>query len=571
MCAKRSSKRNAKNNFLLDFSDAGEKPDYLSMIESISYDVEECGLLFEILSDQESLLSLSDFLFLSHEQAAIFSVIAELSLREDVTIDVLARFFKCKVVRILSLLDQIEAMEARGLVKCKVNAEKRKETYRDLTFTIPKNVMEALRRADQRLLETNRTMNFPAMLDYTKQLLREREDDTLSPAQLLREAEELIAQNKQLPFVHYLNSRLEKTSSKVVVLCLVMDHFNGKMETAPEYFSDILFDNFRDQIEFSRNVHSGRHELISKGVASLSKGSPHEGRCLMLGAEAQRLLFIDFPEQIMSESSQDGLITHCQIKEKTLIFNPVVAERFSELEKMLGINEFQRFMEEAQKNKMNPGITAIFFGQPGTGKTELALQLAKKTRRDLFMVDLSQTRSMWFGESEKQVKRIFENYRELLKNKTPEPILFINEADGLLSRRLEIGNASTPIAHTQNLIQNILLQELEQFKGILIATSNLTGNLDKAFERRFLLKIDFPKPDQAVRQQIWLSKLPELTPEMAATLAHRFDFTGGQIDNQVKQLLIKRVLHPDADLLQTLIETCEKELGFTERKRIGFN
>lgn len=117
---------------------------------------------------------------------------------------------------------------------------------------------------------------------------------------------------------------------------------------------------------------------------------------------------------------------------------------------------------------MNPGITAIFFGQPGTGKTELALQLAKKTHRNLMMVDLSETQIMWYGESEKRVKGIFDNYRELLKSHTPEPILFINEADGLLSQRLEIARSSYSVSHTQNRIQNILLQELEKFKGILI-------------------------------------------------------------------------------------------------------
>ncbi len=128
------------------------------------------------------------------------------------------------------------------------------------------------------------------------------------------------------------------------------------------------------------------------------------------------------------------------------------------------------------------------------------------------MVDLSETKSKWDGESEKQVKGIFDNYRELLQCTFPEPILFINEADGLLLQRLNIGKASCNISHTHNRIQNILLQELERFKGILIATTNLTDNLDKAFEQRFLLKIDFPRPDAMVRQQIWLSKLPELNP-----------------------------------------------------------
>jgi AAA+ superfamily predicted ATPase len=437
MCGKRSTKNQEEYNLTLNFTDEGDEPDYLSMIESISYDVEECGLLFEIIPDQESLLSLSDFLFLSLENTALFSVLAELSLHDDVTIDMLAKFFKCKIVRILSLLDQIEALEKRGFVKRIVKTEIRKETYRDLSFTVPKNVMEALRTANPGLLEANRKL--------------------------------------------------------------------------------------------------------------------------------------DFPDLALADVGQNRLKSHKAIREKTLYFNAEVGKRIVELEKLLGRKEFIRYRESAARLGMSHGITAIFFGPPGTGKTELALQIARKTQRDLMMVDLSQTRSMWFGESEKQVKRIFDHYRELLVASQNEPILFINEADGLLSHRLDISRGSHSVSHTENTIQNILLEELENFRGILIATTNLTRNLDKAFERRFLLKIDFSRPDETVRQQIWLSKLPELTPEMAETLARRFDFSGGQIDNQVKQLLIKRVLHPDADLLQTLIESCEKELGFSERKPIGFS
>ncbi len=570
MPEKRSTKNQEEYNLTLNFTYDGDPPDYLSMIESISYDVEECGLLFEIISDQESLLSLSDFLSLSHSQSALFSVLAEMSLREDVTIDMLARFFKCKVVRILSLLDDIEALEKMNLVKRIVKVEKRKEMYRDLSFTVPKNVMEALRTANPGLLETNRKLDFTALLDQLKQALNEREDELITVPQFLREAEHLLKQGSRLPFVHYLNTRLSKTSSKTLALLLVLFRLSGKTDTPPEYFFSILFSNLRDQIEFGRRMTNGGHELVWKGVVRVSE-SGHENYQLQLSHEAQNLLSIDFPELLMPDVPQNRLKSHKAIKEKTLYFNAEVNERIVELEKLLGRQEFIRYRESAARLGMSHGITAIFFGSPGTGKTELALQIARKTQRDLMIVDLSQTRSMWFGESEKQVKRIFDHYRELLEASPTEPILFINEADGLLSHRLDISRGSHSVSHTENIIQNILLEELENFRGILIATTNLNRNLDKAFERRFLLKIDFPKPDQAVRQKIWLSKLPELTHDMAAILAQRFDFSGGQIDNQVKQLLIKRVLNPDTDVMQALIESCEKEMGFTERKPIGFS
>lgn len=569
MRRKRSTKHQGKNNLILNFSETGDKPDYLSMIASISSEAEDIGLLFEVIPDQESLLSLGDFLNLGLEAAALFSVLAELSLQEDVTLERLANFFKCKGVRVLSLLEQIEQMESIGLVKRKVTAPARRETYRDLAFTIPKNVMEALRTADPRLLENHQQLNFTSLLDLLKEALDEREDDQMTAAQFLREVEDLLDRGSKLPFVHFLNTRLGKTSSKALALLLVLFKVSGRTDTPPEYFFGLLFPRLHDQMEFSRNLQNGRHELVKAGVVKIL-GSRNDNSRLVLGPGAHNLLFIDFPELVMSDAKVEGLRPHKTIKEKILFFNAEVNERIAELEKVLNQEEFSRYRESAARMGMNHGITAIFYGQPGTGKTELALQIARKTRRDLMMVDLSQTRSMWFGESEKQVRRIFENYREVLEASLAEPILFINEADGLLSHRTDLGRASHGVAHTQNLIQNILLEELENFKGILIATTNLTGNLDKAFERRFLLKIDFPRPDSSVQKQIWLSKLPELTPEMAENLAGQFDLSGGQIDNQVKQLLMKRILNPGIDLLQSLTESCRNEQGFSDRKKIGY-
>jgi SpoVK/Ycf46/Vps4 family AAA+-type ATPase len=569
MRRKRSTKHQGKNNLFLNFSETGEKPDYLSMIASISSEAEDIGLLFEVIPDQESLLSLGEFLNLGLEEAALFSVLAELSLQEDVTLDRLAAFFKCKGVRVLSLLEKIELMESRFLIKRKLATEKRRQAYRDISFTVPKNVMEALRTGDPRLLENHQKLSFTALLDLLKEAFDERENDQITTVQFLREVEDLLAQGRSLPFIQYLNAHLSKTTSKALALLLVLFKVSGRTDTPPEYFFGLLFPKLYDQIEFSRNLQNGRHELVKTGVVKVI-GSRNDNFQLVLGPGAYKLLFIDFPELVTSETGVDGLKPHKTIKEKKLYFNAEVNERIAELEKLLNHEEFNRYKESAARMGMNHGITTIFYGTPGTGKTELALQIARKTRRDLMMIDLSQTRSMWFGESEKQVRRIFENYREALKTSPAEPILFINEADGLLSHRTDLGRGSHGVAHTQNLIQNILLEELENFRDILIATTNLTGNLDKAFERRFLLKIDFPRPDSTVRKQIWLSKLPELSPAMAESLATQFDFSGGQIDNQVKQLLMKRILNPDIDLLQTLTESCQNEQGFSDRKRIGY-
>jgi SpoVK/Ycf46/Vps4 family AAA+-type ATPase len=157
-----------------------------------------------------------------------------------------------------------------------------------------------------------------------------------------------------------------------------------------------------------------------------------------------------------------------------------------------------------------------------------------------------------------------------MTGKKDMPILLFNEADGIIGTRME--SLGSSVDKMENTMQNILLQELEDFNGILIATTNLEGTLDIAFERRFLYKLKFPKPSPEIRAKIWLSKIDKLQGEDAYTLAKEFDLSGGQIDNVARKLLVNQILHgkdeetPDIELLRRFCK--EERLGKTEK--IGF-
>ena len=215
------------------------------------------------------------------------------------------------------------------------------------------------------------------------------------------------------------------------------------------------------------------------------------------------------------------------------------------------------------------GVTVLLFGAPGTGKTESVYQLARETHREIMLVDLSQSKSMWFGESEKIVKKIFTEYASYSGECKTTPILLFNEADGIFSKRGALGSSN--IAKTENTIQNIILQELEIFSGILIATTNLVANFDKAFERRFLYKIGLSKPDISARANIWRTKLPSLPAGDFDILGEQFDFSGGQIDNIVRKFEIVTILNGRNPDLAELIAFCKEELlENTHYTKIGF-
>jgi SpoVK/Ycf46/Vps4 family AAA+-type ATPase len=122
----------------------------------------------------------------------------------------------------------------------------------------------------------------------------------------------------------------------------------------------------------------------------------------------------------------------------------------------------------------------------------------------------------------------------------------------------------------ENTLQNIILQEMETLDGIMMATTNLTQNMDSAFERRFLYKINFHKPDRATRLQIWQSMMPDLPESDVAILAERYDLSGGQMENITRKATVEHILTGQTPSLETLIGLCKEENIAENRPRIGF-
>ena len=174
------------------------------------------------------------------------------------------------------------------------------------------------------------------------------------------------------------------------------------------------------------------------------------------------------------------------------------------------------------------------------------------------------------GESEKNIKSLFDTYREKVKKSDTTPILLFNEADAIINKRQE--GAERAVDKMENSIRNIILQEMENLDGILIATTNLAQNMDKAFERRFLYKIKFEKPALEARMHIWHEMIPALSDADTKTLAEKYDFSGGQIENIARHNAINGILYGDkANNIDSLMAYCDNErLETKESRKIGF-
>ena len=222
------------------------------------------------------------------------------------------------------------------------------------------------------------------------------------------------------------------------------------------------------------------------------------------------------------------------------------------------------------------GIDAriIFYGHAGTGKTATALALAKELKKQILSFDCSKILSMYIGESEKNVRAIFDNYKDICIQTKSEPILLLNEADQFLSNRVEGNTSSSDKMHNQ--MQNIFLEQIENFDGILIATTNLLDSIDKAFSRRFNYKIEFLKPSLEQREELWKKLIPSKLPlidKFDFSKLKKYDLTGGQIELIIKNTAYKVAANDSLVFNEDVfIQEINKELNnkFDNENKVGF-
>ncbi len=258
-----------------------------------------------------------------------------------------------------------------------------------------------------------------------------------------------------------------------------------------------------------------------------------------------------------------------------VVLHPKTRETLQTIVKQVDKSVAKKLREWGIKGKRK-GIDAriIFYGAAGTGKTMTAMSLAKTLKRPILSFDCSKILSMYVGESEKNVRRIFDDFKDLSTKAKVEPILLLNEADQFLSSRSEGAGSSADKMHNQ--MQNIFLEQIEQFEGILIATTNLLGNIDKAFSRRFNHKIEFKKPGKKQRLRLWQFMLPENADyEEGFELSRltRYELTGGQISLIIKNTAYKVAVRTESVFtVRDFVEEVEKELGssFDAAKSMGF-
>ena len=510
---------------------------------------------------RESLTFVAERMSINEEQALVFALFMEKSAYSRIQISDFAELVGCRMVRIISMMAETDMLVEKRFIR-------RIKEDNSVYYSVPKEVVNAIKE--------NRVYT-PAPIDHltTEQLFDRMADifEETDTEQLLQELDLLVVANPQLAFCRMIQSYdLKGCEEERLLLYIFCNRF---INLDDDMIGEHDWKNYfsRSDVRFlSHRLKDRSLGLLAMNILeNCNSDGLNDSEYYHLTSKAKEELFADLHLTNQQTKQKSHLLDCTTFAARELFYNPSVQRQIDRLGELLAPERFAEIQQRLEAGGMRKGFACLFYGAPGTGKTETVYQLARRTGRDLMVVDVSQIKSCWVGESEKNIKEAFDRYRSYVRQSERAPILLFNEADAVLGIRQE--GASKAVEKMENSIQNIILQEMEQLEGILIATTNLTQNLDKAFERRFLYKIEFEKPSREAKSRIWQSIIPTLDEQTAATLAERYDFSGGQIENIARKRTVDMILQGAEPSFEQLDEYCRSEiLGQPERSRrkIGF-
>ena len=509
---------------------------------------------------------ISEMMGINSEQSVMLALLISHSDDNCVSMKELSNSLDCSTARLLRYTNYIDDLEKLGFI---VQGRPRYREARNY-YRIQPEIINAFKRNEKYVPRNLSGLTCYELFDEFDLIFQMRSDEELTYDGTVERIEHLLDCNKNLQFVSKLRSYEFKPEDEILLIlfaCILVNK-NGDKVICRDF--SFLYER-REFNNIKSTLQRGSHPLHNKKLIEFTNSDGfinNDTYCLTKHAKDELLSEINITR--CNARGRNDVIKTEDIAAKNLFFSDKVSRKVDELANLLENSQYEQIRKRLRDEKFRCGFACLFYGAPGTGKTETVLQLARRTGRDIMQVNMAKIKSMWVGESEKNLKRVFDEYREKVKECDVAPILLFNEADAVIGKRSENGERSVDkMYHT---MQNIILQEMETLDGIMIATTNLAQSFDRAFERRFLYKIKFDKPTLEARMSIWREMIPTLTEDEVRTLAGKYEFSGGQIENIARRHAIGKILHGDAEnILNELLDICNDEkIETKEKKTIGF-
>jgi SpoVK/Ycf46/Vps4 family AAA+-type ATPase len=514
---------------------------------------------------------LSKYFNTSAIEAFFLATIFSLNYEERyVDFGTLKDFFNCNSHKVLGYQQVFDNLRHRNLIKMMKDLDSRRRLNR-FDILINDELADSIIRGKKAPKFEPVVIDNPIMLlEAIYQLEEDYEKNEIDRYELKSNFMQLLDEHKKMPIIKKLNQyKLEDEEKYVFLQTAWHTAIIGTQSVSPSRLLDNWFHVQSVKFVFIQTLIKEASPLIKNGLIALESNSFVDDLEITVSDQGKILLEESGISMVPKPKQRKNIIMPETISQKKMIYNAEEEEQINRLQASLKPKKLRKIQQKLSQKGLSKGIVVLLHGEPGTGKTETVYQLAKSTGRAIAHVDISNSKSMWFGESEKIIKSIFTKYMKIAEAEERFPILLFNEADAILSKRTDVEMSN--ISRTENTIQNILLEQLENFQGILIATTNLTKNIDPAFERRFLFKIQMHKPTTEARAQIWKMKFPKLKKSDCHELSRQFPFSGGQIDNILKKATMEEVIHGEKPNAKQMEQYCREEtLDDRIVRKVGF-
>ncbi|MDR2807629.1 MAG: ATP-binding protein [Spirochaetaceae bacterium] len=477
---------------------------------------------------------------------------------QAISIDDISESIKCSKIRIIQYMNELDELEKRKFICCC-------REFKSTSYRVPLYVITALRKDEKPEPEHYENISINEFFTAIENFFEQCSESELTFEALHSELNCLIENNAHLLFCQKLKNFHLGDNDEMLLLYFCHLFVNNDDDNIDCHDIGSIFEHKTVFRQIKRALENGTHELILQDFIENAHNDGFVDReSFKLTDKTKNDLLVELNINQQQNRNKKDLLLSNTILVKKMFYNEKEATKIKHLTDLLQKDNFAAVQKRLLESGLRTGFACLFSGLPGTGKTETVFQIARETGRDIMQVDISSVKSMWFGESEKQVKDIFDRYRVRVEATELAPILLFNEADAIIGRRKELSDGNRAVDQTENAMQNIILEEFEKLNGILIATSNLTKNMDKAFERRFLYKIEFEKPNKAIRQSIWQAMIPALSDNEAIQLAGRYNFSGGQIENISRKRIVDSVISGANPSFDILLSFCQDELIGTD-------
>lgn len=506
---------------------------------------------------------LSTLFNLSHIQCAILSLVFAFTTDDD-----LERLYTQRLIDYLDLnmefffdiKGDLEILIKKGFIKQKKND--RTDNLFDSAFSVNQKLLDMLFRNEEIQFEKlyGNGYNFTQFCGHMYRINNRKLLDNLSREDVLNSVIEQEDRNENLTQIQTMKSLGLEVMDRLMIYYLV--HKYSENEFRISSYS-IAFDVLGPQkVEaFLSELKAKKTQMQLTGMIELS-----ENMDISLTSKIKELLLSgekSYNEEIETTEQKEVETTHYYIKhqsipDRPLYFNSDLQRELNMLITLFQKDNFAEYQKEMKKRGNKAvGASILLFGPTGTGKTSVSEFISKQSKRNIFQVDLSQVRSKWYSESEKNVKKIFDDYKLMCSNSDTCPILLFNECDALMGKRKTTVEEKTDM--TEQTIVNLLLELIEKNEGIIIAITNLVEQLDNAFLRRFAFKIHIGKPDMNAVKSILKSKIDFLTEAEVNKIAQQFSLTGGQIENISTKCIISKIITKSFPTVSEILDFCAEE------------